>query len=198
MSNLPESLQLLLMKYRFNNIYFSESEKNMKKYIVSFTFLIIVVLSGCTSNPVYNDNYYANVHTEFHTLHPGDWKVVPNTSIQWYQEFRLPMSGFENFDYAGVMVYYLNQYEAWEALPSTRIFWTDDDVVYSDELWFSHNLEFLYLDYRNTIPGAALPPKDPIRIKAIYFDDAFYNSVEFKSLDLLNYEEVKSHLNLKD
>ncbi|MBX3044786.1 MAG: hypothetical protein KIT33_06455 [Candidatus Kapabacteria bacterium] len=170
----------------------------MKRISVLIATFLVILIIGCTENPVYNDNYYANIRTEFYTLNPNGWRQVPNNSIQWYQEFRLPTSGFSNYDYVGVMVYYLNQFDAWEALPSTRIFWTDNDVVYSDELWFSHNLQFLYIDYRNTIPGIATAPKDAMRIKAVYFDDAFYRSKTYKDIDWNDYNKVKEQLNLKD
>jgi len=168
------------------------------KYLAVFIILFGLIFTSCNESPVYNDNYYANIRTEFYTLSPGLWKPVDGSSIQWFQEFRLPVTGFGDFDYAGVMVYYLNQFDAWEALPSTRIFWTDKDVVYSDEIWFSHNREFLYIDYRNTIPGVASSPKDPMRIKAVYFDNNFYHSKIYNDLNWLDYNEVQSKLNLKD
>ncbi len=163
-------------------------------------FLLLILtafLFSCNYNPV-EENYYATVKTEFYTLLPGKWMAVQGSSIQWFQEFRLPTQHFENTDKIGVMVYYLNQFDAWEALPSTRIFWTDKDVVYSDELWFSHNLEFLYIDYRNTVPGVAAPPKDAMRIKAIFFDETFFRSGVNKDIDWNNYKEVEDKLNLKD
>ncbi len=168
------------------------------KIRITILLLLLTVIMSCNDNPVYNDNYYSNIITEFYTLHPGNWKVVPETSIQWYQDFALPTTKINNFDFAGVMVYYLNQYDAWEALPSTRIFWTDKDVVYSDELWFSNNLDYLFIDYRNTIPGIASPPKDIMKIKAVYFDNNFQRSKAFKDIDWNNYEDVSSKLNLKD
>jgi hypothetical protein len=170
----------------------------MKLKLLALFFVSAVIASSCNSNPVYNNNYYANIRTEFYSLEPFNWLPVPNESIQWFQEFRLPQSGITNYEYAGVMCYYLNQENAWEALPSTRVFWTDNDVVYSDELWFSHNLEYLYIDYRNTIPGIATPPKDRMRIKAVYFDNNFYRSKAYKDIDWNNYDDVKSQLNLKD
>lgn len=165
-------------------------------YLIVVTSLLFIY--SCNDNPVYNDNYYSNIHTEFYNLSPGGWRVVPDNSIQWFQEFRLPISGFGSFDYAGVMCYYLNQHDAWEALPSTRIFWNENDVVYSDELWFSHNLEFLYIDYRNTIPGVASPPKDNIRIKAVYFDNVFIKSQVYKDINWDDYNDVVRKLDLKD
>jgi hypothetical protein len=163
-----------------------------------FIFCIVILsIYGCNNNPVYQD-YYANVRSEFYTLSPAKWMQAQGSAIQWYQEFNLPVSRFNNLDNIGVMVYYLNQYNAWEALPSTRIFWTDKGVVYSDELWFSHNTEFLYIDYRNTIPGVAAPPKDPIQIKAVYFDGEYFTNKIAEKINWNDYNDVKQKLNLKD
>ena len=170
----------------------------MKFKLLALWFVIGLTISACNDNPVYNENYYANIKTEFYTLESYNWLRVPDNSYQWFQEFRLPQTGFTNFDKAGVMCYYLNQLNAWEALPYTRIFWTDNDVVYSRELWFSHDLDFIYFDFRNTIPGIALPPDHKIVIKAVYFDNTFYQSKAYKDIDWNNYDDVKSQLNLKD
>lgn len=166
----------------------------MKKGL--FILFFVIIAMGCNDTPVEN-NYQTDIITEFYTLNPGNWLNSEGSSIQWFQEFALP-NRVGNSDYAGVMVYYLNQYSSWEALPSTRIFWTDKDVVYSDELWFSYNLDYLYIDYRNTIPGIATPPKDIIKIKAIYINNEFYSSSAYKNIDWNNYNDVKSKLNLKD
>lgn len=168
----------------------------MKKYIL--ISILLLALFSCNDNVV-NNEYYSNIKTEFYTLNPSNWIAVKGSNIQWYQEFKLPTYKFSDPDKMGVMCYYLNQFDAWEALPSTRIFWTENDVVYSDELWFSHNLEYLYIDYRNTIPGVASPPKDKILIKAIYFDNV-YNSPRSnaQNIDWNNYLDVKQKLNLKD
>lgn len=170
----------------------------MKLKLLALWFVIGLTISACNENPVYNNNYYANIRTEFYSLEPYNWLPVPDKPIQWFQEFRLPQTGITNYDYAGVMCYYMNDDKAWEALPSTRVFWTKDDVVYSDEFWFSNDLEFLYIDFRNTIPGIATPPNYRMRIKAVYFDNTFYQSKAYKDIDWNNYDDVKSQLNLKD
>ncbi len=168
----------------------------MKKYIL--ISILLLSLFSCNDNVV-NNEYYSNIKTEFYTLNPSNWIAVKGSNIQWYQEFKLPTYKFSDPDKMGVMCYYLNQYDAWEALPSTRIFWTENDVVYSDELWFSHNLEYLYIDYRNTIPGIASPPKDKILIKAIFFDNVYNSpSTNSQNIDWNNYLDVKQKLNLKD
>lgn len=169
------------------------------KYKLIIILVVMAMIASCSDSGNNNThNYYANIKTEFYTLHAGNWKLTEGSTIQWYQQFALPKSDFNDFDYAGVMCYYLNQYGAWEALPSTRIFWTDNDVVYSDELWFSNDLNYLYIDYRNTIPGPASPPKDPLKIKAVYFDDTFIGSKTYKEINWSDYMSVKNHLNLKD
>lgn len=168
----------------------------MKKYIL--ISILLLALFSCNDNVV-NNEYYSNIKTEFYTLNPSSWIAVKGSNIQWYQEFKLPTYKFSDPDKMGVMCYYLNQFDAWEALPSTRIFWTENDVVYSDELWFSHNLEYLYIDYRNTIPGIASPPKDKILIKAIFFDNVYNSpSANSQNIDWNNYLDVKQKLNLKD
>lgn len=171
----------------------------MKMKIVFLSVIsLLIILNSCTETPVYNNYYNSNFITQFYTLTPGNWKQVPDNSIQWFQEFPLPTGAFRDFDQAGVMCYYLNQFDSWEALPSTRIFWTDNDVVYSDELWFSNNKDFLYIDYRNTIPGVAAPPKDNLLIKAVYFDADFRASIVYKDINWLDYDDVSNKLNLKD
>lgn len=157
----------------------------------------LLAITSCEDKVVNTENNY-NIFSEFYTLSPNNWQQVPDSKIQWFQEFNLPISKLSDVEKAGVMCYYLNQFDAWEAMPSTRVFWNDKDVVYSDELWFSHNLNYLYIDYRNTIPGVAAPPKDQMLIKAVFFDASFRNYKIFKELDWNNYNEVSKTLNLKD
>ena len=141
----------------------------MKKFVVILGLLFFVgFIAGCNiDSPTYvEDNF--EVRVEFVTLFPNTWIPVSNVNYRWYQE--IPLTAYTNtFDYTGIICYYLNEHSAWEALPSTRLFWLEDGTVYTDEIWYSHDDKFIYIDYRNTIPNKPATPKDPIKLNIVYF-----------------------------
>lgn len=146
----------------------------MKIFNAIAVIFVAVTLSACfEQNPTYIENYEMNMHTEYFTLQPNNWVQDEFTKFQWFQEYKYSRSKFFNPQHMLVLCYYMNRYEAWEALPSTRIFWTDAGELYSDELWFSHDAEKVYIDYRNTIPKNPLPPADPIKMKVVFIDKAY-------------------------
>ena len=150
----------------------------MKKYLFLFGLVIsTILLNSCVeSSPTYTTNYYANFWVEFYTLDKTKWIPVEGVNYQWFQEFKLTKKTFQGYKNTGIMCFYKNQYGAWEALPSTRIFWTDKNVVYSDELWYSHDDEYIYFDYRNTIPDNPVTPGSDLEIKAVFYDASFIDN----------------------
>lgn len=138
---------------------------------ITILLLLLIALSGCfEENPTYIENYEINMVTEYFTLQTDSWLQDESSSIQWFQKYPVPKNKLFNPQHMSVMCYYYNRYDAWEALPSTRIFWTDQGELYSDELWFSHDADFVYIDYRNTYPLSSTSPQDPLSMKVVFID----------------------------
>lgn len=140
---------------------------------ITILFVLLVSISGCfEENPTYIENYEINMHTEYFTLQPNFWVQDENSNFQWFQKYAVPVHKLYNPQNMAVLCDYRNRYGSWEALPSTRIFWNDAGVIYSDEIWFSHDADFVYIDYRNTIPTNPLPPQDPLLMKVVFIDNS--------------------------
>jgi len=148
--------------------------EKMKIFLkITILFVLLVSISGCfEENPTYIENYEINMHTEYFTLQPNFWVQDENSNFQWFQKYAVPVHKLYNPQNMAVLCYYRNRYGSWEALPSTRIFWNDAGEIYSDEIWFSHDADFVYIDYRNTIPTNPLPPQDPLLMKVVFIDNS--------------------------
>jgi hypothetical protein len=173
------------------------------KIITKSVFIIIFAalafgMSGCyTENPTYYEGGNAFIWTELFNVQPGSWNADPTDNFRWYFEYPIASNIYSNWDLATVLVYYRNENDAWEALPSSRLFWTEDGVVYSDELWYSYTNDYIIaIDYRNTHPTNAQPPTGPMSFKAVIIDGESYSYHLEQGIDFNDYEDVRAAFGL--
>ena len=171
----------------------------MKTFTKLFAIVLImatgIIATSCTDTyPTYYDGGNADVQSDLITLRWDSWVGGAN-EYEWYQEFQLSTGPVISED--GLVVAYLqNAHGSWESLPLTTVLWTDDDVIYSEELWysFSENGEYIVFDYRNTHPFSAQPPTSDMLVKLYIIDTYTFSIMKDKNVDIDNHDEfVKAY-----
>ena len=150
-----------------------------------------VFLTSCDfSNPTYIEGGNADIQTDIVTLKANEWKVNSQYNFQWYQELSLTSSSLSISGDGVVMAYYLNEYNGWEALPATSVFWDDQNVIYSTEFWYSFDSRKVYFDYRNTKPEGYAPPQGDIDVKLVIIDRVYLDKIKAKGVNVNYYSDL--------
>ena len=176
----------------------------MKKILLTSIIAIALFAASCADDNSVTKYEGGNAEismTEVN-LYPENWiqsksadgKVV--YEFQWYQEFQLDAWSPNISDKGTVICYILNQYGAWESLPYTIGGWTEDNITYTEEFWYSYDNNGLYFDYRNTHPYESYPPSDLMTIKVVIIEDWFYESLK-QEVDITDYNAVNQALKLQ-
>lgn len=170
----------------------------MKKIILLISISLSIILFSCgDDHSVTNYNGgNADIYIDYITLQPQDWLINNDYEFQWFQEFVLDRFSPALAEEGTVIAYIQNQYGAWEVLPISTLLWTEDGTVYSEELWYSYNSEYIFFDFRNTHPYEPLPPANAMNIKLIILENWQTANLK-KEVDINNHDEVIQALNLK-
>lgn len=171
----------------------------MKKTILLSIFVIAIFISSCADDNSVNNYNGGNtdVYIEILNLHPGAWIVNPDYNFQWYQEFVLTNYSQSLSDEGTIIAYMKNQYGAWESLPYTTVLWTEDSeqIVYSEEMWYSYTNDRFFVDYRNTHPYSPSAPTTDIQIKLVIIENWLLASIT-QNTDISNHDNLIQALNL--
>ncbi|MEI6088980.1 MAG: hypothetical protein WCR42_00860 [bacterium] len=165
--------------------------KRIKLLSLFAIFAIGIVLTSCDfSSPTYIEGGNADIQMDMIVLKASDWKVNTTYQFQWYQEMVLTGSSISVSDEGVVIAYYRNEYDGWEALPATSVFWDTDNVIYSTEFWYSFDSRGVYFDYRNTKPIGAAPPQNNIDVKLVIIDRVYFDKIKDKGINVNNYNDL--------
>lgn len=172
----------------------------MKKLIfLPFLLISVFLFTSCIEDNSINQGGDADVDVENITLRSTGWVPMQNNVERWYQEWEFPRITSSVDEFGAVLCYYLNEFDSWEALPKSSMLFTEDGVVYNEEIFFSYRPRNLTIDYRNSHPTNPQPPRYDILLKVVIIDEDFWNSnTGFVGVNLNDYEQVKDALNLPD
>ena len=133
----------------------------------------LMIWSCSESNPSYVQNYYTNYWVDYNNLIPGNWVLLDTANNIWNQTFGMNIKKGINYGNIGVLCFYKNKYNSWQALPATGIVKNSTGGYYQDELTYSNDSLNLYIGYKN--PQAFNPTvnMDTLQIKAVYFDGKY-------------------------
>lgn len=160
--------------------------KKMFSLFAIFTFLFLLSCDDDSNVTNYNGGN-ADIFIDIINVPANSWIVNTGYDYQWYQEFILSGRDRSLGEYGTLIAYIKNQYGAWESLPYTSVMWTDDQIVYSEEMWYSYDDEYFFIDFRNTHPYNPAPPLNDIQIKIVIIENWYLNSIKEVNLD--NHDE---------
>jgi len=160
---------------------------------LTIALFTIAMFWGCGGETIVYEGGNAQIITQYVKLKPNDWLPVSGANYEFYQPFEVPRLTDNVDEFGAVLVYMLDTQNNWVQLPQTIVLWTEDDITYSEEFWFSYKPKRMFFYYRNTYPVApvdALPPNWFIDIKIVLLIGDKYQEFLDKGIDFSNYSEV--------
>jgi hypothetical protein len=136
-----------------------------------------IIFWNCSeSNPSYVQNFYTNYWVEYHNLNPVNWVLSDSSDNLWNQRFSMSYKQNVNYGNIGIICFFKNRYNAWQAMPATGISKDLNGRFYKDELTFSNDSLNFFVLYRN--PDLNNPSTiDTLQIKTVFFDGKYIDSL---------------------
>jgi hypothetical protein len=174
-------------------------QKIMKKILLTLSLaLMSLAWLSCTEENNVVPARNAGVSVQYIRLQPNAWVPLPDNYGRWYQPWEV-QAITNNVDLNGTVIcYYMNEFESWESLPKSTMLFTEEDVVYSEEIFYSYKPRLLTIDYRNTHPSEPTTPNFPIDIKIVILDEFYVENGVLNGVDLSDHDRVMEVLNIKD
>ncbi|TAL68342.1 MAG: hypothetical protein EPN82_10980 [Bacteroidetes bacterium] len=178
--------------------------KKVKLLVSAFALASMLLLNGCFNThdgpigpqgpegPPGN----ANVKSFTYTIHPNDW-LASNDPNLWYFDQHCDYVTPDIVDY-GAVLFYLKETSgklSWISLPTTSLY-RDNGQAYTTEYQPWHSDYTLSIQWIDTHPTNPRKPTWDCVIKAIIIADYPYSVLKSKGVDLNNYEQVMSALNI--
>jgi hypothetical protein len=173
--------------------------KKLNLLVPVFALILLMMLNGCIDTgstgpqgPAGN----ANVKSFIYTIYPNDW-IASNDINLWYFDQHCDLVTPDIVDY-GAVLFFLKETSgklSWISLPTTSLY-RDNSQAYTTEYQPWHSDYTLSIQWIDTHPTNPRKPTWDCVIKAIIIADYPYSMLKAKGVDVKNYEQVMSALNL--
>jgi hypothetical protein len=176
----------------------------MKRFylLLSLSLAVIIALSSC-EGPAGPRGYdgldgrdgETGIKTVFLNMSRFDWKPL-ETKGRWFYTFSLPEITSDVIENGAVLCYRksdISEYEAFEAMPIKTLV-EENGVLFSNELWYSHSIGKLDIDWWDSHPVEPLSPSYDMYFKVVILYPTY--TYKLKGVDLEDYNAVSKALEL--
>lgn len=178
----------------------------LNSYRIMAIAAIAVILVSCTgaegpAGPKGRDGEdgNANVNSMVFTITPSNWVKADEKGV-WYVDVNAPLIDSYIMDY-GAVIFYLKDiggFNSWLSLPFTNVNYYQDSIEYLTiyEPWY--DLGNLHIQWRDTHPVNPQPPDWDCVFKVVIIDGYPGLARKLESIDVSDYQQVKSEFRLED
>ena len=176
--------------------------------IGTMIFVALFMTSCFIENDVPVDTYYddeqADIKVITFTINYNAWGRDNSDRNFWYYTYNTSMIDYYVVDNGAVLFYYGNYDNSgyvnkWYSIPFTNVYYDNNLGGYYERVYdASYEPGILELEIKDTNPiRFEWAEEKDIKIKAIILEGHRYNMLKKNDIDLKNYSEVSSALNLK-